>query len=182
MDKRDIEELFNGVYEETYPVISRWVMARLDCYHDACDVLAETYSEFYIVLNKRGADYVKDSTALLLRIAKTRLGRKYTLRKRLAALLPLHARRGEDEEESFILDFERSETGKGIEDGVLDEMLVAAIFDELSRGDPETRRIFELRYKEDLSLAETARLMGLPLHSVRNKLYRKLSELKKFFG
>ena len=180
---REIEEYFNGVYEDTYPPLLRYISLRLDglgAYHDICDVLQETYCEFFKVINKKGADYAKNPLAVLYKIAEVRLKRKYAQKKKLSKILPLHINSDPDDEEIFITDFENT-TGVFEEDKIIDKILAENILSAINSGDPDSARIFMLRYEYDMKLEDIAKELGLEFHTVRNKLYRKISELRKLF-
>ena len=178
-----IEEYFNRIYEETYPTLLRYVSLRLDgfgAYHDICDVLQEAYCEFFRIINKKGVNYIKNPLAVLYKIAGVRLKRKYAQKKKQSKILPLHVNSDPDGEETFITDFENM-TGVVEEDKIIDKILVEKIMSVINNGDTDSARIFMLRYEYDMKLEDIAKDLGLEFHTVRNKLYRKIAELKKMF-
>ena len=178
-----VEEYFNRIYEETYPRLLRYISLRLNglgAYHDICDVLQETYGEFFRLIRKKGVGYAKSPLAVLYKIAGARLKRQYARKKKLSKILPLHVNSGPDDEETFITDFENM-TGIVEEDRIIDKILAENILSVINGGDPDSARIFMLRYEHDMKLEDIAAELGLELHTVRNKLYRKLNELKKLF-
>ena len=178
------KEYFNQTYDATYTSVLRYISLRLSgsgAYHDVCDVLQDTYAEFYKLIVKRGADYANEPLAMLYKIAGERLARKYAQRKRIAATVPLFSRPEQDEEERCIADFQNGYSSID-EEGVLDHMLAEQILTVIKEGDEQSARIFMLRYENDMKLDEIAAATGLPLHTVRNKLYRKIEELKRIFN
>lgn len=48
----------------------------------------------------------------------------------------------------------------------------------LARLEPEARELLELRYQAELELAEIAELYGIPLSTVKSRLYRTLAVLR----
>ena len=181
---RPAEEYFNEVYEQTYPRILRYVSTRISgkgAYHDICDVLQETYTEFYRVLREKGEEYARSDLALLYRIADTRLGRKYTQRGKRAQVYSLSIPVQQDGEELFITDFETQPEFLD-EDRVIDHVLAEQIVDIIKSGDAQDRDIFILWHEQDMKLSEIASVLHLPLHAVKNKLYRKLNEIKKLLN
>lgn len=67
------------------------------------------------------------------------------------------------------------ESGSGPEAGVLDTM---ALSDALERLSPELKSVVLLRFFEDMKLMEIAQVLGIPLSTVKNRLYRALSLLR----
>ena len=67
------------------------------------------------------------------------------------------------------------ESGSGPEAGVLDTM---ALSDALERLSPELKSVVLLRFFEDMKLLEIAQVLGIPLSTVKNRLYRALSLLR----
>jgi RNA polymerase sigma factor (sigma-70 family) len=178
-----IEEYFNKIYGETYPLLLRYISQRLDglgAYHDICDAIQETYCEFFKIINKKGVDYAKNPLAVLYKIAGVRLKRKYAQKKKQSKILPLHVNSDPDDEEIFITDFENM-TGVTEEDKIIDKILAENIMSVINNGDPDSARIFILRYEYDMKLEDIAKELGMEFHTVRNKLYRKIAEMKKLF-
>jgi len=174
------EEYFNSVYEQTYTRVLNYVLARLSgsgAYHDVCDVLQEVYADFYRTLRRKGEGYIKCDIALLFKIADSRLRIKYRQRKSLAEAVSLSDTSRRDGEEPQLAD----EDSDG-EDQIIDRLLAEEIMDIVKSGDEESAQIFLLRYERDMKLDEIARVLGLEPYTVKNKLYRKLIELKKIFN
>lgn len=57
--------------------------------------------------------------------------------------------------------------------------LEGALYDALAALPLEQRRLLALRYQAELDLAEIATLYGLPLSTVKSRLYRTLATLRK---
>ena len=189
MRDNNAEEYFNAVYEETYPKLLRYVSQKLNglgAYHDICDVLQESYCEFFRIIIKKGTDYAEKPFAVLCKIAGTRLKRKYKQKKKLSKNLPFNLNshlNDSNDEEAFISDFENTifvtETE---EDKITDKILAENILSVVKDGDPDSLKIFILRYEHDMKIEDIAKKLGLEVHTVRNKLYRKIAELKKLFS
>lgn len=67
------------------------------------------------------------------------------------------------------------EESGGPETGVLDTM---ALSEALERLNPELKSVVLLRFFEDMKLSEIAQVLGVPLSTVKNRLYRALSLLR----
>ena len=74
---------FDEIFDSTKKTVLAYITAK--CGHTANihDIVQETYMELYKVLRKRGADYVKNERAFVLRLAKQKINRHYTLTDRL---------------------------------------------------------------------------------------------------
>lgn len=67
------------------------------------------------------------------------------------------------------------ESSSGPEAGVLDAMALSGALERLS---PELKSVVLLRFFEDMKLSEIAQVLGIPLSTVKNRLYRALSLLR----
>jgi len=178
------EEYFNSVYEQTYPKLLRRVTARLSgegAYHDICDVLQDTYSEFYKAIKRNGTEYAQSSIALLYTIADTRLARTYEQKRSHVDIVSLSVQTEPDDEDLFIADFEATPE-LAEEDRVINKTLAEQIMAVVRSGDERDYKIFSLRYEHDMKLEDIAAALSLKPHIVKNRLYRKLAELKKLFN
>jgi len=72
---------------------------------DAHDLFQDTYTELYAVLKRRGTDYIKNSEAFVMRLARQKLSRYYSLYDRLKAIRSLFVET-EDGEEVNLADLE----------------------------------------------------------------------------
>ena len=66
-------------------------------------------------------------------------------------------------------------SGGGPETAVLDAMALSQALERLS---PELKSVVLLRFFEDMKLSEIAQVLGVPLSTVKNRLYRALSLLR----
>jgi RNA polymerase sigma factor (sigma-70 family) len=171
----EIDELFNKIYDQSYLAVMKYVSARTKCADDAADVVQETFLELYRVLVKK-AGYVNDYNAFVMSIAKRKLFRHYSLGEKLKMLLPLYK---DKEDEADIID----EIGAfEFEDELIDGVLLEEIWQYISAFENDTREIFNLKFKKGLSLEEISEELNLPIHTVRNKLYRSMERLKEKFA
>ena len=75
----------------------------------------------------------------------------------------------------FCTDTVPEEGGSGPEAGLLDTM---ALGEALERLNPELKSVVLLRFFEDMKLSEIAQVLGIPLSTVKNRLYRALALLR----
>jgi RNA polymerase sigma-70 factor (ECF subfamily) len=147
------------------------------CRHtaDIGDIFQDTYMELYQVLSKREADYVKNDKAFVLRIAKRKIARYYSLLERLKIFLPMTAT-NEDGEEFELSDLEAD--AFLTEDFVVNQALLEAAQQFLQKKPEEVKKVFYLFYDVGLTIPEIAERLAMRESNVKNKLYRTIKELQ----
>ena len=148
-------------------------------YHDICDVLQDTYGEFYKTIRRKGTGYADNPLAVLYKIAGTRLKRKYAQKHERANVLSLQVGAGEDEDGQFEVELKADGVD---EEQICDRVVAQQMLAIIEGGDKLSAQIFLLRYEHDMKLDDIAKALGLELHTVKNKLYRKIVEMRKIFG
>jgi RNA polymerase sigma factor (sigma-70 family) len=68
------------------------------------------------------------------------------------------------------------------EPGPVGQPEIDETWDVLARLSPERRLVLALRYYEDLSNADIARLLGIPVATVRTRIWRALNDLRREIG
>ena len=74
---------FDEIYNNTNKAVLAFITAKCGRIADAGDIFQETYMELYRILDKHGADYVTNEKALVMRLAKQKLSKHYSLMERL---------------------------------------------------------------------------------------------------
>ncbi|MDD4124961.1 MAG: sigma-70 family RNA polymerase sigma factor [Eubacteriales bacterium] len=175
LKKAETDALFNKIYDESYIFILKYVSARTRTADDAADIVQETYLELYKVICKKD-DYINDPNAFVMNIAKKKLFRHYSLVEKLKSIIPLHK---SDENDADPIN---EIGGFEFEDSLIDSVLLDEIWNYIMRFEKTTRQIFIMKYCHDKSLEDIAESLNLPLHTVRNKLYRSIERLKTLFN
>ena len=152
----------------------------IGAYHDICDAVQDTYMEFLKLIKRKGTSYAANPLALLTVIAGTRIKRIYG-RKHARSLMVSLSVGSDEEDEQANVDLKDEESEAPYEE-VVDRALVGQVLASLHDKDEESVRIFLLRYERDMKLEDIAKELGLELYTVKNKLYRKIVELRKVFG
>ena len=96
---------FDEIYDSTSKAVLAFITAKCGRTADINDIFQNTYLELYQVLRKRGADYVTNGNAFILRIAKRKIARHYSLLKRLRFFISMTTT-NEDGEEAEHSDLE----------------------------------------------------------------------------
>ena len=172
----DIRSRFNQIYDATHKAALTFITAKCGRTADISDIFQETYMELYQVLVRRGPNYITNEKAFVLRLAKQKLARHYSLQERLRLFVSAIAVT-EDGEEVGLTGYEADlflTEDFAVDKITLDEAK-AYIFSR-----PEiVQKVFYLFYDVGLTIAETAAALGISESQVKNKLYRSLKELRK---
>lgn len=174
--------LFNQIYNETSRKVLVYITARCSSTDQIGDIFQETYMELYRVLLRRGAGYIQKREGFVLRLARQKLWRSYSLAGRLRQLLPLGESReaeGKDFSGGLPEDFPDDIQ---LEEQAVSRVLAEQVLASLRSRPEEVQKIFYLYYCMDLTLAQIAKVMGLSESSVKNKLYRTLGALRKEYA
>lgn len=177
--KEQTDDIFNEIYDATAKKTLCFITSKCGNLSDIQDIFQETYTELYSVLSARGADYVREPEAFVMRLARAKLHRHYTLAERMRFIIPSRAGDGEDELELWDI---AEPCDVSLTDAIEIDEAVNAVRDFLRRKDDETRRIFYLHYYMDMTLAQIAGEMSVSESKVKHRLYGTLKELRKLYG
>ena len=100
-----IEPLFNQMYDETSQKVLIYITSKCGNPSDIQDIFQETYTELFFILKKRGGEYVQNSEAFAMQIAKQKVYRHYTLLQKLKNGLPIERENREGEPSRFLLKY-----------------------------------------------------------------------------
>ena len=159
-----IEPLFNQMYDETSQKVLIYITSKCGNPSDIQDIFQETYTELFFILKKRGGEYVQNSEAFAMQIAKQKVKNG----------LPIE--RENREGEPFEAALQTQEPS--IDDRLVTDALLAEIRLHL-RGKPAvTQKIFYLFYNMEQTIPQIAAELQMTESNVKNRLYRTLSELR----
>lgn len=171
----DAQSYFETVYEQTYNDLMKYAVIRCDGLDDAHDVLQNAYTAFYRRVLKNGSGDIANPQAYLMRLVRHELGRQYGIFALRRKSVPVFSS-GEDENyESMEMELSREydDFTRLLED----KDAVGRILEELKK-DESVWKIFVLHFLGDMKLDEIAEELGIPLSSVKNRLYRTLKKLR----
>ncbi|MDR0248339.1 MAG: sigma-70 family RNA polymerase sigma factor [Oscillospiraceae bacterium] len=180
MAGRDITSQFNEIYDSTYKAVLSYITARCKNAADIGDIAQETYMELYGLLCKRGADYVRNGHAITLKIAKRKLYRHYTLAEKLRRFVPLTVT-DERGDEVSLADLEAEEESASMEEMVVNQIMLEEARRFLRQKPDDVKKVFNLYYDAELTIAEIAQALQMSESNVKHKLYRTLKELRELF-
>ena len=166
---------FNEIFDSTKKDVLAFITAKCGSTADIDDIFQDTYMELYLVLNKRGAEYVTHEKGLVMRIAKRKIAKYYSLAARLKMFVSMTATNdiGEDVE---LSEFEAASFLT--EDFVVNKILLETVKKYILNKPEEIKKVFYLFYDVGLTIPEIAKSLSISESGVKNKLYRTLKELR----
>ena len=178
MVDHDIKNLFNEIYDSTNRKVLKFITAKCSNTSDIKDIFQDTYMELYAVLAKRGSNYVKNREAFVMKIAKEKVFSYYSLFNKLKLLVPIISS-NDNEDEEMIADSQTEDFD--VELKASDEVLISQISRFLSGKPQDIQKIFYLYYSMDMTIPEIADHLSMNESNIKNKLYRTLAQLRKFY-
>ncbi len=170
MDHQETEAYFEELYHLSYRDVSAYVIARVRDPDRAKDILQNSYLSFWRQLQKGRVIGKEACVPYLKTIARHEAGRQFLSdKKQRASCEPL-----DDWENELVAPDDP-------EKDMIDADTLHRLYQAIRHKDSLTYKIFLLVYEVGLTLSEAATELNLPLHTVRNRLYRTLSELKRAF-
>jgi len=131
--------------------------------------------ELYRCLDKRGVDYIKNDKAFVLRIAKQKLSRYYSLMERLRIFIPMTViNQDGDEVELSDLELDAFLT----EDFITNQIMLDEVRRLIQSKPQDVKKVFYLFYDVGHSIPEIAKALSMSESNVKHKLYRTLKELR----
>jgi RNA polymerase sigma-70 factor (ECF subfamily) len=167
---------FDEIYNSTHKDVLSFIASKCGNAADINDIAQETYLELYRLLSKRGTDYVQNDKAVVIKIARQKLSRYYSVMERLKLLVPL-VTANEDGEEVMLSDLEAN--AFLAEDFTNDRLLIENARQFIKAKPEDVKKIFYLFYDVDLQIPEIAKALSMSESGVKNKLYRTLKELRE---
>ncbi|MBQ5399387.1 MAG: sigma-70 family RNA polymerase sigma factor [Ruminococcus sp.] len=178
MGENNITSRFNQIYDATNKQALAFISAKCGNLDDINDILQETYMELYKVLGEKGADYVENEEAFVIRIAKQKVYKHYTFLQKRKADLSLTLEYGGEERDLL----EEIPDEMELEESVCNSELVQDIQNYIKKKPQHIRKIFFMRFSLELSIKKIAELMGESESNVKNMLYRTINEIRDFYG
>ena len=175
MSNPNIASRFEEIHNSTYKATVAFITAKCKNTADISDILQETYMELYKVLIKRGAEYITNEKAFVLRIAKHKVALHYSLMEKLRIFVSMNAI-SEDEEEVDLSNFEVN--AFTMEDYVVNQILLEKARQFVQSKSDDIKKVFYLFYDAGLSIPEIAKSLSMSESNVKNKLYRTIKELQ----
>jgi len=175
MSNPNIASRFDEIYNSTNKAALAYITIKCKNTFDIADIMQDTYMELYQVLDKRGAGYIKNEKAFVLRIAKQKISRYYSLLERLRIFVSISVT-DEGENEIELTDFEADTFS--LEDYTVNKVLLEKLRQFVQSKPEDVKKVFYLFYDAGLTVPEIANALSMGESNVKNKLYRTLKEVR----
>ena len=164
---------FHEIYNKTYQSILKFIAVKCQNVEDINDILQDTYTELYKVLNKRTIIELETEVAFIIGIAKKVLKRYFSFKYKYQLL-------------SYSINTDELEIDVqdkfDLEQDIITKNNVEEIWHYLNRKNLITSKIFYLYFCLDMKISEIAKELNLKESTVKTKIYRTLKELNKNFS
>ena len=170
----NIVSRFDEIYNSTQKAALTFITAKCKRTADVSDIFQDTYMELYQVLDKRGADYITNGKAFVLRLARQKIARHYSLAEKLRMFVSLDAT--EDDETAAPSDFIADDFV--LEDFIVDQDILSAAREYIQAQPEAVQKVFYLFYEVDITIPEIAAALGMTESNVKNKIYRTITKLR----
>ena len=166
---------FDEIYNSTNKQVRAFITARCRRTADIADILQDTWLELYQILTKRGVDYVTHEKALVMRIAKNKLSKYYTLTERLRMFVSATVTDDDGEE----VDLTELEADSFLTEDFTVNQIIYETARQLILQKPEgVKKVFYLYYDVGLTMVEIAAELSVSESAVKHRLYRTVNELR----
>lgn len=159
------------IYEETYNDVFRYIVSKCKNIDDVQDLIQNTYLNFYKIMKKKE---IKEPKKYIITIARNEVYKAYGILALAKSNIPVFSLGADVEEytgEETLKVTEKFETN----------LICDEIWDILKRGDRLTLKIFIFYFKEDMKIKDISKALSISESTVKNRLYRKIKELKDKF-
>ena len=178
MVDHEIDSLFNSIYDSTHKKVLGYITSKCGRIDDIRDIFQDTYMELYAVMARRGADYIKNKDAFVVRLAKNKIFRYYLLQNRSKTEYRTSIFENENGDE---LEIDIAEIALSTEEIVCEKETINEVIDLLRSKPDIVRKIFYLFYYLDLTIPQIAKQLSLSESDVKNKLYRTIKEIRNLY-
>ncbi|MCL2361182.1 MAG: RNA polymerase sigma factor [Defluviitaleaceae bacterium] len=172
MQDNHIADRFEAIYNSTNKMALKFISSKCKRVSDVADIFQDTYLELYQVMSKRGVEYVTNSEAFVLWLAKKKIARYYSFIERLGMLVSFGSEVGEG---SIEYEHEAFAT----EDFVVNHVMLTAAQQFIESKPQDVQKIFFMHYELGLNLGEIAKALEMKEPTAKSKLYRTLKELRR---
>jgi len=179
--KCDITDVFNRIYDATNNKVLVYITVKCGNTADIKDIFQDTYLELFSVVEKRGTCYIENGEAFVMRIAKQKIYRYYTLLDRLKSVVSLAAINSDGEEYDLAEMADMEADSFVLEDIIAEKELISRVSRFLSKKPETVKKVFYLFYYMDLSIPEISSQLSMSESSVKNKIYRTIKELRQLY-
>lgn len=163
---------FFEIYEETYPIVLRYVVSKTDNISNISDIIQNVYLNFYKVYKKKN-NYINNSRYFIIDIAKKEIFKYYHSKEKFKDIFS-------DVDFSKLENFVKSP--EQIDMDFINKYNREMVWSEVTKMDLLTQKILVLHYLDELSIKDVAVVLSANENTVKTRIYRAITELKERIG
>ena len=168
----DSKKLFEAVYGNTKKTVYDHIAAKCFSLSNIDDIFQNTYVEVFKAL-ERLSEPPPNEEAFVMLIANRQLAKYYSAVRRLKERIVSISERSRPEEPVDSFD---------LEDSLITRSTLEEIRELIESKPLLTRKAFFLHYRRDLTIAQTAQLLGISEEQVKGRIYRTLEQIRRKYS
>lgn len=167
-----MKDEFFEIYDETYPIVVRYVVSKIDNISNVNDIVQNIYMNFYKTFSKK-RNYIENYKYFIIDLSKKEMYKYYRFREKT---------------KNNMLEIDFSElqniikSPEIIEIDFINKQNREKVWSEVKKMELVTQQILVLHYLEELSIKDVAKILELNENTVKTKIYRSISILKERIG
>lgn len=163
------ENFFQNLYNETYDTLVKYVTLKCDNISNVEDIIQNVYLKVYKQIKKKGIDYFKNPTPLLIKFCKNELFDYYNLKNKFNFIF----NKGDDDEDIF----NKLSSMQNIEEEYIIHDTLDNVWIKIKEKDLITQKIAIFYFLEGLTIKDISKLLKMNINTTKSKLYRLIKEL-----
>lgn len=167
-----MEDDFLKIYEETYPIVLRYVVSKTDNISNISDIVQNVYLNFYKVYKKKN-NYINNYRYFIIDITKKEIFKYYRSKEKFKDIFS-------DVDFSRLENFVKS--SELIDIDFINKYNREMVWLEIEKMNLLTQKILVLHYLDELSIKDVAKVLSTNENTVKTRIYRAISELKERIG
>lgn len=162
---------FDLIYNELYPIVTRYVISKVDNISNTSDIVQNVFISFYKAYKKNG--YIQNYKYFILNISKKEVFKYYKTKEKFKDLFS-------EIDFSFLENVVKSPNL--IDGDFIKKYEKELVWEIIYEMDLETQKILTLHYLNELSLKDISISLSINESTVKSKLYRAISKIKERIG
>ena len=173
MSIRIKREDFEKIYEKTYNGVLKFAVVKCNNIEDINDIIQDTYLELLKIIKKKKILEIENINNYIFGIENNIIKRHFYKKKKDNVVLFYN--------DENILN-KNLEDNFDLEANIINKNNVEKVWDYLRKKDLVTTKVFYLYFALGLKIPEISKELEIGESNIKNRIYRKLKEIKKYLG
>lgn len=170
--RKNINEQFQNIYDDTYHDILKYVISRCDNLNYVEEIVQDVYLNLYKQLKKDNS-YINNYNSFLKKLAKNELFKYYTIKNKFKTIFNISLDTGLD----IIENIEDVEID--LEDDIAKNCDLENIWNVIKNQNLITQKVITLYYLENMKFSEIASALNTKESTIKSILYRGIKKIKE---